>query len=343
MKILKIYGYFLLVFYSCPSVKALIDLEVMAQDFVIQAKRIVLADDYPHAFNPSLVRWQGKLLMSFRVVPNKVHPFNSWLGVVWLDDNFNQIGKPQRLYPNEKNKHTPSRAEDGRLLSVGKRLYLVYSDNTQTVVSKGGFRMHVAQVEWNGEKFFLKDVECISSFAGASSNRREKNWVPFEYGNQLLLAYSITPHLIFHSLRATGYCETFVYSEKKIKWQWGELRGGTPALLDGDQYLAFFHSSLPLRTVHSHGANVMHYVIGAYTFSAKPPFEITHVSSEPIIGKQFYTGAEYEHYWKPVRVVFPCGFIKDNQYIWLSYGRQDHELWVAKIDKKRLYQSLIKI
>ena len=79
--------------------------------------------------------------------------------------------------------------------------------------------------------------------------------------------------------------------------------------------------------------------MGAYTFTARPPFAITHISAHPIVAKTFYHVPEYPT-WKPLRVVFPMGCIADENYFWVTYGRQDFEIWVAKIDKKGLYASL---
>ena len=31
----------------------------------------------------------------------------------------------------------------------------------------------------------------------------------------------------------------------------------------------------------------------------------------------------------------------DEEHVWIVYGRQDHELWVAKLDKKGLLESLV--
>jgi predicted GH43/DUF377 family glycosyl hydrolase len=143
----------------------------------------------------------------------------------------------------------------------------------------------------------------------------------------------------------TGLCDTICTSKGSIVWEWGELRGGTPALYDEEagEYLAFFHSCMNMATVHSDGEKVLHYFMGAYTFSREPPFQITRISPEPIVGKGFYHGEIYEPYWQPVRVVFPCGYFADGQYVWISYGRQDHELWVVKIDKRALLESLIQV
>ena len=112
------------------------------------------------------------------------------------------------------------------------------------------------------------------------------------------------------------------------------MRGGTPGIpIDGNQYLSFFHSSKEIPTLHSNREPILHYFMGAYTFALHPPFEITQISPKPIVGKGFYKGAIYDPYWKPVRVVFPCGLIVEGNFIWVAYGRQDHEIWMVKLDK----------
>lgn len=322
------------------SLLALIDLEDMAQDLVMSVQQIIIPE-YPHAFNPSIVRWKNSLLLSFRVIPDPAHSFSSWIGLVWLDENFKPRGKPYKLFMRSDESLAPPRLEDGRLITVGDHLYLVYSDNPEQYISKGGFRMYVAELHFDGKKFRVKNNERLSSFEGNKKNQREKNWVPFDYEGSLLLAYSLTPHRIFYPLLdGSEHCESCAFSKSLITWSWGALRGGTPALLDDGHYLAFFHSSKRMVTAHSAGKEANHYFIGAYTFSCTFPFTITRMSKQPIIGKRFYEGKEYAPYWGPVRVVFPCGFIMDNKYIWITYGRQDHEMWIAQLDKKKLYASL---
>lgn len=85
-----------------------------------------------------------------------------------------------------------------------------------------------------------------------------------------------------------------------------------------------------------------HYFMGAYLFSEKPPFQMTSISPEPIIGPNFYSGKKHQT-WKPLRVVFPGGFVYDDTYIWVVYGRQDHEAWVVKLDREGLINSLIPV
>ncbi len=95
-----------------------------------------------------------------------------------------------------------------------------------------------------------------------------------------------------------------------------------------------------MATAQSQGKSIKHYFFGAYTFDSCPPFSISGVSSSPIVGKDFYSGPEYKTV-KPLRVVLPCGFVFYDHYVWVVYGKQDHEVWVAKLCKKGLYASLV--
>lgn len=323
-----------------------VNLEENAQDFVLEIKKLEIPG-YPIAFNPSIIPWGDRFLMNFRNIPDRRQPFTSYIGLVILDQNFNPISEPQLLDMRGATNPAPSRCEDGRFIYVGDKLYLVYSDNPEPKISKGGFRMYVAEVEYDGALFRLKTPECLSRYEGESREIREKSWVPFDYKGNLLLGYSLVPHLIFRPLLdGTGQCETVASTIGSIAWDWGILRGGTAALLgvtDNGDYLSFFHSSKKMATTHSEGQHILHYFIGAYTFSPEPPFGITKISPTPIIGKNFYEGPVHKHYWHRLRVVFPGGYFFDENFIWMAYGRQDHEIWIAKLDRRKLLESLVPV
>lgn len=321
-----------------------LDLEKDLSPFILEVKRIQI-DQLPHAFNPSVVRYKGRLLLAFRILrePEKgIGLFSSGfseIGLQWLDDDFQPTGDPFILDLTSK-EGSISRAEDPRLFLQDNRLYLIYSDNQEEYLTEGGFRVYMGELIETCEGFLLFDKVCFDEFPGECSKRREKNWIPFDYKGLLLFAYMINPHKVFFPLLSSGRLHEIADTSFDTNWRWGELRGGTPALLIGDKYLAFFHSSIEMRSLHSHGKTSLHYFIGAYTFSSAPPFEVLSMSEKPIIGPGFYSGIEYPPYWKPVNVVFPCGFLIENDLIYLVYGRQDHEMYVAKIDKRKLLESL---
>lgn len=332
----------LVVFPLCGEV---MDLEEFPDPWVVELKQIEVPG-FPDAFNPSIVRYEDKYLMSFRNIPSRKDSFTSYLGLVFLDANFQIVGEPQILPTRLPGASVPSRAADGRLIWVGKELYIIYDDNEDPVLSKSGFRVFIGKIGWDGERFTLEKTEKITQYEGADPMLREKSWTPFVYESGLLLSYSIVPHRIFAPLLGQSCCDTVAETSATLDWPWGTMRGGTPALQGiaaQNEYLSFFHSSIRMESEQSEGKMMLHYFIGAFTFSPSFPFPITRVSPFPIIAKKFYSGPAHQHYWHPLRVVFPGGFVFDNQYIYLFYGRQDHEIWMAKIEKEGLLKSLIAV
>lgn len=288
--------------------------------------------------------WRGNILLSFRDIPDPQQTLDlnsssfSVIGLVFLNSDFTPASDVFLI-------NTFSRAEDARLLNIDEHLYIIFSDNRNEVVTEGGFRMYVGELDYDGTRFDFKSLEVLNTFPGQSNTRREKNWVPFDYNDRLMLSYSIQPHRVFYPLLdGSEECLEWSRSESSnLCWKWGELRGGTPALKCGSEYLAFFHSSIDIATEHSNDICMSHYFIGAYTFEKDPPFSLTKISPHPIVGEHFYSGKTYPYYWKPVQVVFPGGYVLNDTHIFLAFGRHDHEIWISKIDKQKLFESLISL
>jgi len=317
----------------------LFDFEKGIQDFVLDTKKIKIPQ-YPTAFNPSLVRWRGSLLLSFRIYSENRSAND--IGFVWLDDALNVVSEPKVLQMNFLDNFCGPKRQDPRLIVLQDRLYIVYNNMLSIAPVPEVRRMAVAEVEYDGVNFFSRQSEVFVDFAGANFSRSAKNWVPIVHDDTLYFAYSIYPHRIVRPIWGTGSCLDVGTTVGGISWDYGFLRGGTPAVQDGDEYVAIFHSSIEMESVHSKGRKVPHYVMGAYTFSAEPPFAITRISQEPIVGKGFYSGPSH-HTWKPLRVAFPMGLVMDGETLLLSYGVQDHEIWIARLDKEKLKSSLIPV
>lgn len=318
----------------------LTNLEENPQNFVLDVKKIEI-EEYPESFNPSILQWNNSLLLSFRIRNPKANTTNE-IGLIFLNEEFEPISKAYVLEMRLPPRSRPAKEQDPRLFCLDDRLYMIYSAILDQPTEKESRRVHIAQIHWDGECFYVDETQSIEKYPGQNPLRWEKNWVPFIYENELLLAYSQIPHRILRPALRTDTCTAFCSSISLIQWAWGVLRGGTQAFLVDGEYLSFFHSSINMASVQSQGKIMQHYFMGAYTFSASPPFEITRISKEPIVGKNFYNGPIYKT-WKPLRVVFPGGFAFDNRYVWVVYGRQDHELWVVKLDKQGLFNSLIPV
>ncbi len=354
---MRISNYFLLsiLFFFASLKGTFIDLEeAMLDSFVLETTKIEIPE-YPNAFNPSIIRWKQGFLMSFR---SGNYTYDSYLlsfrtrdpasgstnGIclILLDTDFKPISAPQELEIPHDNPAFAHRQQDPRLISIKNHTYIVYSNMIEGAHVPEIRRMFIAELHYDGVQFFTGRADCITHFEGQTESRWQKNWVPFEYQGHLMLSYSINPHKVFYPYSGTGACKLISISEGKISWEWGVLRGGTQAFIEGSEYLAFFHSSKEMKSAHSKGKKLQHYFMGAYTFESEPPFKVTKISPKPIVGKNFYHG-ELHATWKPLHVVFPCGYVSDKNYFYIAYGRQDHEIWIATLDKTALMQSLVPV
>ncbi|HEV8052469.1 MAG TPA: hypothetical protein VGP47_08240 [Parachlamydiaceae bacterium] len=305
-----------------------IDLEKMASEYVVETKQLKFPD-YPTACNASIVRWKDKLILSFNAYSIGKDDQPDLMGLAILDEDFNVINNPQIL-------DVPKNLwQDARLVVLNECLYLVYNGAIEGNVR----RMFIAQAHFNGIEFSLEPPIILLNFPGETSAQWEKNWIPFVYNNYLLLSTHLSPHRILRPILGSQNCEGVASSNFSYSWKWGKPKGGTTAHTDGNYYLAFFHSVKVMPSIHSEGEPIQHYFMGAYLFENCPPFKIKAMTKEPIIGKHFYHGPEYTM-CKPCRVVFPCGFVMNEKFIWIVFGRQDHEIWMAKLDKKKLYDNM---
>lgn len=315
------------------------DLNELIQDFVIETKQLHVPG-YPEAFNPSIIRWRNRLIMSFRSY-DPITRSSDMMGLAWLDEEFNVVGKPRIIIREGETCIDPSRAQDPRLLVENGELLIIYSNSFP--YEKPESRMYVGKIREGDDGEFTIIAPCpLIHFDKEIRTRKEKNWAPFIHNNTLLLSYSLQPHYILIPKLHNHSCLSLTSTIGKIKWDWGVMRGGTPAHLVDGRYLAFFHSDKALSSVQSEGKVMNHYFMGAYTFEPEFPFNVSAVGRHPIMSKNFYEGPMYKT-WKPLRVVFPCGYIFDEKFIWVSYGRQDHEAWIVKLDKEKLFQSLLPV
>ncbi len=317
-----------------------IDVDATIAEFILEEKQI-LVPGYPDAFNPSIIRWDdGRLLMSFRTRDPGTNTANL-VGFVFLNEDYSPVGKATLLTIEGDFPLKLSKAQ-GLKLFKNRNIHMIAYNNILDTEDLETRRMIVAHLYYNKGRFSIKNPEYITSFEGDPKHWREKNWSPFDYKGNIHFSYTVSPHRVFQLPRTSNACKTVALTNPEIKWDWGEIHGGTPAIQDGEHFIGFFHSWKDLRSIQSANQKIAHFFIGAYLFDARKSFPVTHISPEPIVGKTFYHAPDYPT-WKPVKVVYPGGFILEKNYIWLVYGRQDHECWVAKIDKDALINSLVSL
>lgn len=312
------------------------------QGIVLDVKNIPI-QNVEAPYNASIIENGSEYLLFFRYdeigKSQYPHPFFTRIGCAELDTNFNVTERGYRTI----NTHSDF-SEDPRVLRKGSELFLIYNDLMPHVCNCRTMRIAGLDLE-KAEVKYVTDLDLHIKTI-------EKNWTPFEYINEhnqseIYFEYYINPHKILklsnpevpdmtHLIFPNNPCL------QNLPWaiKWGELRGGTtPRLVDG-QYLSFFHSMFRDR------AGFPWYVMGAYTFEAKPPFRVTAISPYPILFKGIYD-TPLCHTAPNVRCIFPGGFAieerGDKQLLHVSCGENDCAIKIVTIDKEVLMKSLKKL
>jgi hypothetical protein len=110
----------------------------------------------------------------------------------------------------------------------------------------------------------------------------------------------------------------------------------TPALLVQGSYLTFFHSSKWVWY-----KDRQFYFMGAYTFSAHPPFQILSITPEPIYSVTYESNPRSRKDW--VAFVFPISFSVEGDIISLQYGRADTDVWEMELNKTTFLRSFVSV
>lgn len=318
-----------------------------ASDIVTVTTQIELKD-YPDAFNPSIINFNDGFLLSFRHCPDRDNYSQiSYIGVVLLDENLKPISEPQLLNTRGINDHRLSQSEDARIFAYRDRLFLIFNDNVEigyNPSAPGRRDMYIAELFCSDNKFSVSSSLKLVHEEKYDTQLWQKNWVPFEYNNRLFLTYTISPHEVLTPNFLNGSCYTVHMTNPHISWDWGLLRGSTPPVLVDGEYLAFLHSVTKKTT---DWVNYFQYFIGAYTFSAEPPFKLTRISPYPIGVEEFYSPSHTPSFKVPTnykkKVVFPGGMAVSGSNLYVAYGKDDSEIWIATIDKAALMKSLVKV
>jgi predicted GH43/DUF377 family glycosyl hydrolase len=312
---------------------------------VVLGSRLIEIRGVTAPYNASIIeREEGGYYCFFRcdfLDENVRGGLTAFMGCAELDADFQQTNR-EFISLNAGSRH----AEDPRVVRLENKLMLIYNDLVHDRFSDGRV-MCMGEVDLGSGR-----VKNITKF-DPKLQQLEKNWVPFVYADQygkqdVYFEYTVVPLKLLkvsgdHAAPLQHLPSSYDRNLVSVMWPnlWGAVRGGTPAQLVGDQYLAFFHSSF--RDAHG----LLWYTMGAYTFESHPPFRITGISNYPLLFEGIYATAPMNTADPLKRVIFPAGFVvaeqEGREVIHLSCGENDSSVKVITLDKEKLLQSLKRI
>lgn len=325
--------------------------------------------------NPDIVYFDKRLYMSWRNTPNSIKVItldraagfnisgNIELDILVLQSlNFSDPRIPTLDLNGEDPRLFTRDPRFGGSMSSSDKLYLVFCRRFRR--KKPELGMAYVELLYHKSSIVIDDVVGLHFHVNETLYQDEKNWSPFFHGGHMMFIQSLSfSHMVlepyFWKKEVTWDARTRIVGSTQIVnspglprnslchldylsllWPYGEIRGGSPAWRIGNQYLTIFHSSTDPK-----GDLLKTYTMGAYTFSTSPPFRLTACSRHPMVLPEFYSGLWTDlplSYYHIDYVVFPMGYLlsSDEKYLYLFYGKQDNEAWMAKISVAGLLTSL---
>lgn len=287
-------------------------------------------------FNPAITRFREQIIMCYRVVTpdGRRH-----LALCRLTPDFQVV--PASAVPfSDFIQNGGDWHADGRFCTFQDRLFLHYNDGAR----RGRAANHIYLVEVDPAQLIPLGQPRELVLEGTRQSV-EKNWMLFAHDDDLWAIYSIAPHVV---LKVTLAGDGPILCRRTYEQQWdvtaytqryGQLRGSTPPVRLGDHYISFFHSRFVarplryrlLRLLGQAPTNTIHYVAGAYSFAAEPPFTPLWLSPEPLLlppplprqQQQLNPEVEYSAY--------PCGAIRQDQRWVVSFGAHNEYCCLAPL------------
>jgi predicted GH43/DUF377 family glycosyl hydrolase len=270
----------------------------------------------PFGYNPSITRFNGKLLMAYRWHSEKNH--STALAMAELDAQFSVLSN-QDIVATGGNS-----IEDPRWFHYQNKLWLAYVDSQWPAKP-------TCQVRYGFFDFQSRTVDGKAPvFGNNNGTAMEKNWLFFADGGGLYTIYDSWPKQTVLTLNGELSSKQF----DGITWPWGQIKGG--AIVEhGQHLLRFFHSRLDNEPAPYYGR----YYVGAMLLEKHWPFNVVNISKKPILaGSELSEGSDQQNcaHWK-ANVVFPGGAIDYKDGWLLSIGINDSQCGLAYLTERQLH------
>ncbi|MCI5051963.1 MAG: hypothetical protein MRY21_02350 [Simkaniaceae bacterium] len=256
--------------------------------------------------------------------------YETYIGVAELDEHFQHKHHSFHIIDTGS-----CHSEDPRGFYHNGELFISYNDIVQVKTYSRSIRI-AALDETTWKTKYITDLNIQQAPI-------EKNWMPFTCNNTLHFIYNVSPHKIFtvantkkNDVQPAPLPEIPTFLKNEWEARWGQIRGGTPAILVDGEYMAFFHSWF-----HHQGKNW--YSMGAYTFEKEPPFRITGISYKPILFQTIYDSPHIHTSNSAVKHIYPSGMVIKDNLIHVSCGENDCATKIITFNKEKLMHSLRKI
>lgn len=272
---------------------------------------------FPGGYNPSLIRYDNRWLMSYRWHPD--HTARSALAIAELDETFNVVR-------NEQLHCTTPNVEDARFFLHNGLLWASYieskwPDQLKSIVKYG-------RVTNDGGLWKIEQPLQVK-YGRNDGEHTEKNWAFWERQGKLMCLYQCSPEQIV--LEIEGENVIAEHKSDSPRWKFGPIKSGVAPMPHEGEYVRFFHSRLN----NEPAPYSWRYYLGVSRMTSEPPFATTEVNQEPLArGSEIDDLNDTERSGCPHRkpnVIFPAGCVIYNERAIISCGINDAESALIRI------------
>lgn len=298
-------------------------------------------------YNPAIVRFRDRLLMAYRVDFGYEKPFRVASAICALDERL-QVVQGSAVALADTIDGGAANHYDARFLVFQDRLFVHYNNDWNTVPNQ------IFLVELDPNTLQARSPARPLALMGPRQPC-EKNWLLFDHDGDLYAIYQVDPHIVLR-LDLAGAGPVRCWPVYHTEWdttaydqRYGVLRGGTPPVRMGENYISIFHSRTHvLKSVSTNQPQAVErlkrvtwlrqvrrwireqfdpvrYYGGVYSFAAAPPFTPTFIRPTPILWPE-HEGPRQRptpSHMAPRRVVYPCGLVRWADGWLVSYGVHD--------------------
>ena len=272
-------------------------------------------------FNPSIIQYNNKLFMTFRV---DISIISRKTYFCEIDSNFNIISSYDILDNDNKIKIY----EDSRLFIYKNNLYVNF---IQYHNYHNNFRVNFANII-PGSKIKNKNIYTPDIDNNNKKISLQKNWLFFEKNNEIHIIYSLDPMIIVYKSKSNDFIKWKKIIKKiGISWEYGEIRSSTTPIFikKYNRYISFFHSHLKTKNYYRI------YFIGVFLFDDE--YNITNYTKQPLI---ISTEDDIKKSFI-AKCILPYGCIQLNNNLILTVGINDSESGIIELPIDKLFNMLL--
>lgn len=287
-----------------------------------------------YVLNPAAIDLDGKVHILYRAVGHDntsvIGHATSKNGVDIDHRNPKPIYTPRADFESKKaGPGTLSGCEDARIVEIGKRLYITYTAYNGVELPRVA-SSHIDTTDflagqwdrWSPPKLISPD----------SVDDKDAAILPQKINGQYMILHRVDRHICADFLPSLDFdrvrldrCIQLI-GPRPGMWDHAKVGIAGPPFLTRAGWVLFYHGI----------TRQNHYLLGAVLLDSKDPTKLIGRSALPIMSplEKWETSG-----WIP-NVVFPCGQIVRDDYIYIYYGGADEVVGVATISEKKLLDYL---